>query len=194
MIVADRRQLENTELRTKWDNYSSRPWVTLQEYAEEYSIDPRTVKKWGEAGIIEIVRVQLPGQRAILRVAHESPRKTPVDAWVKAYAASQPEPSGEPNLPAQCGVYFIQCGEYVKIGRAADLQQRYKGLSTGTPFPLSVLHFIPCNDLDTAVSLERQMHTRFHHLRHRGEWFRHTDELKRYLRENASNTLAASVG
>ena len=42
---------------------------------------------------------------------------------------------------AECGsyVYFIQCGQYVKIGIATTIKTRLRELQVGNPITLSVL-------------------------------------------------------
>ena len=63
--MKDRRRPENAELRKQW--------VKLTAYAELYDVDPRTVLKWAEAGLVELVRVSIQGKRAIVRVKNQPP-------------------------------------------------------------------------------------------------------------------------
>lgn len=63
--MTDRRQPENAELRKQW--------VTLSAYAELYDVDPRTVKKWAEAGLVQLGKVRLLGKRALIRVKNIPP-------------------------------------------------------------------------------------------------------------------------
>ena len=63
--MTDRRRPENAELRKQW--------VTLQAYAELYDVDPRTVKKWADAGLVQLGKVRILGQRAIIRVKNVPP-------------------------------------------------------------------------------------------------------------------------
>lgn len=63
--MRERRQPENASLRKQW--------VTLAAYAELYDVDPRTVKKWAEAGLIRLERVSIHGKRAIVRVQNKEP-------------------------------------------------------------------------------------------------------------------------
>lgn len=73
-------------------------------------------------------------------------------------------------------VYFIQAGEdgEIKIGKANNVQKRYKALQTSCPQDLYLLGAIETKD---AYSLEKQLHERFAQYRvmHSGctsEWFR----------------------
>ena len=63
--MTDRRRPENADLRKQW--------VTLAAYAELYDVDPRTVKKWADAGLVQLGKVQVLGQRAIIRVKNLPP-------------------------------------------------------------------------------------------------------------------------
>lgn len=45
-----------------------RKYISIRAYADQYDVDPRTVKKWADAGLVELIRIALKGQRPILRV------------------------------------------------------------------------------------------------------------------------------
>jgi len=59
-------------------------------------------------------------------------------------------------------VYFIRCGEYVKIGSSKDIKRRLKDLECSNPYPLELL------GVDTN---EEFWHILFKHRLHRGEWY-----------------------
>lgn len=63
--MSDRRKPENATLRKQW--------VTLSAYAARYDVDPRTVAKWAENGIVQLGRVQIGGKRALVRVKNVAP-------------------------------------------------------------------------------------------------------------------------
>ncbi len=63
-------------------------------------------------------------------------------------------------------VYFIGCGEFVKIGFSDRLHDRFSGLQGATPYELEVLVV-----LEGAREFEQELHARFAGLRHRREWF-----------------------
>lgn len=63
--MRERRQPENSTLRKQW--------VTLKAYGELYDADPRTVRKWAEAGLVELVSVTPKDARKIIRVKNSPP-------------------------------------------------------------------------------------------------------------------------
>lgn len=83
-------------------------------------------------------------------------------------------------------VYFIRCEDYVKIGLSTDPENRLRAIKrsgNGTLAPKLI-------DLTTAEIVatepgghytESQLHKKFDHLRHVGEWFRVDDELTAYI-------------
>lgn len=62
-------------------------------------------------------------------------------------------------------VYFLQCGEFVKIGHAANLGSRLKGFQTHSPFVMKLVAF----DFEKA---ECNWHSLFFEEHWTGEWFR----------------------
>jgi len=89
-----------------------------------------------------------------------------------------PIPSIFATLPEYCfgtGTYFVKCGEFVKIGRTADIETRMQTLKTANPLDLELLKFTHFKDI------ERESHKRFKHLKHRDEWYHLTPELEAYI-------------
>lgn len=76
------------------------------------------------------------------------------------------------------GLYFIACGDVVKIGKAVDVNARIKILQTGCPAPISVVAWF-----DNAGHREGDLHKRLSHLRVSGEWFRNTEEVAEVIKE-----------
>ena len=68
-------------------------------------------------------------------------------------------------------VYFIADGEFVKIGKANDVEQRRLSLETGNPRELITLGMISCGSEVESYSLEKKLHKHFEPWNHRGEWF-----------------------
>src|ERR1700691_1958093 len=64
-------------------------------------------------------------------------------------------------------VYFIRCGQYVKIGWSFLPEARKRELETGNPHDCVLEGMHVGTQLD-----ERRMHRYFRSLHHRGEWFR----------------------
>jgi hypothetical protein len=69
-------------------------------------------------------------------------------------------------------VYFLECGDFIKIGWSQNARMRINGLQNSLPFEIRVL-CISYGD----VKLEKALHAKFAHLRHRGEWFRKSAEI-----------------
>lgn len=74
-------------------------------------------------------------------------------------------------------VYFIRCCDFIKIGKAVNIEMRMSELQVGNPFPLTLLGTIP-----GGYDEEKNYHAIFCEARHRGEWFRITPELVDGLR------------
>ena len=83
-------------------------------------------------------------------------------------------------------VYFIQSGEYVKVGYTANLKSRYKQYVTENPNPVYLLATI-----NGGYDIERKIHKQLKDYKHRGEWFVYTDIVKQkialIIKENALN-------
>jgi len=75
-------------------------------------------------------------------------------------------------------VYFIECGNRMKIGVSVCPQDRVKQLQTGSPSPLV---------LRAAVSgghnVEKELHHKFSDERLDGEWFLLSQRLEKYIEE-----------
>jgi hypothetical protein len=89
-------------------------------------------------------------------------------------------------MKAKAGkIYFIRCGEFVKIGFATDVPTRFSGIKTSTPHELELLGTVPGDR-----STERAFHERFKRHHHRGEWFHFADETSELLRLQAPRPAA----
>lgn len=69
-------------------------------------------------------------------------------------------------------VYFISDGEFVKIGKADNVEKRLKTLQTGNPKPLKILKTIPCNSAKEAYDLEFFFHALLKDHKSNGEWYK----------------------
>lgn len=85
-----------------------------------------------------------------------------------------------PFDPSQCGIYFIQCREFVKIGQTTQIRRRMTALAIGVPFELSLVGFIRC-PLSELTTRETDFHIRFAAQHHRGEWFRLESPLIEFI-------------
>lgn len=63
-------------------------------------------------------------------------------------------------------VYFLVCGEHVKIGFSADPFTRSRALRTGLPQRPNFMMAVP-----GTLALERELHRRLAEYRSNGEWF-----------------------
>ena len=73
-------------------------------------------------------------------------------------------------------LYFLLCGDAVKIGKSSDPCLRIKELQTGAPYE--------CKLVATFKNMghkENECHKKFKHLKLYGEWFRYTQEIKLFI-------------
>ena len=63
-------------------------------------------------------------------------------------------------------LYFIQCGDYIKIGRANNVWQRVGQLRAANPYPIELI-----NMLENQGYREKEFHEKFKGKHHTGEWF-----------------------
>lgn len=116
---------------------------------------------------------------------------SPDDIWllVKKGALPVPTPSrGEPlwrwetvknfiaTKPKTGIIYFIECGDFIKIGFTYSLKQRMRAMQSSNPFDLRLMH-----KMRGSLAREAQLMAKFRHLRHRGEWFRKAPDLVRFI-------------
>jgi len=65
-------------------------------------------------------------------------------------------------------VYILRSGDFIKIGKSKDVDQRITQISPKTPMPVTLLHTIACDDMSWA---ESSLHRHYAHYRTNGEWF-----------------------
>lgn len=75
-------------------------------------------------------------------------------------------------------LYFIKCGDAVKIGVSSDPESRMKILATGSPGELKLLAIIP-----NMGNLESSCHRRLSHLHLCGEWYLYNYETETMIKE-----------
>ena len=80
------------------------------------------------------------------------------------------------------GVYFFRCGEFIKIGYAADVKSRRNTAQSGNPQDLILLAIEPGDR-----GLETSLHEKFSHLSHRLEWFHPGEDLVAYIEDVKRN-------
>jgi excisionase family DNA binding protein len=74
-------------------------------------------------------------------------------------------------------VYVVRCESFIKIGKAMDTDFRLSYLQAANPFDLEVIAILKGD----GNKLERELHKRFAAHRHRGEWFRLSPELHKWI-------------
>lgn len=87
-----------------------------------------------------------------------------------------------PRSSSVGAVYFIQCGEFIKIGRTRNrVQRRLAELRCGNPYPLTLLATVAAHRSEL-VNLEASYHGRFAAYHHRDEWFRAEPDLLAFIK------------
>ena len=75
-------------------------------------------------------------------------------------------------------VYFLRCGDFVKIGYSSKPTARLDALRTATPHESELIAKFP-----GTISHEKAVHRCLQHLHHRREWFRFTQEVTALISE-----------
>lgn len=88
--------------------------------------------------------------------------------------SAPPAPSGRKGH-----VYFIRAGDKIKIGFSTRPLDRLKALQTAHPGSLEIIGI-----MHGAISLEGHLHEQFSRYWVRGEWFRLSPEITRYIEAN----------
>lgn len=82
-------------------------------------------------------------------------------------------------------VYFMRCEQFVKIGISHNphsrLAQIRKGGGTSFPRRLDIASAQLVNTEPGGLDREKELHAKFSHLRHTGEWFTEAPELTEYI-------------
>jgi|GEM_PF-2599241 len=73
-------------------------------------------------------------------------------------------------------IYFIACDGFVKIGHTINVAERVRGHQCGCPHDITLLGAYYGN-----TAHERYLHCFFKSRHHRGEWFRESPLMKRFI-------------
>jgi hypothetical protein len=73
-------------------------------------------------------------------------------------------------------IYFIRCGEFVKIGRALNPETRVKDLQVGNPYEVELLGAFDGDDAE-----EGRLHAAFGQYHHRAEWFFLSQSIRAFV-------------
>lgn len=84
---------------------------------------------------------------------------------------------------------------YYKVGKANVPLDRVRGLQTGNPFQLTIVHSVPGEAPDEAMRLEARVHEILDPYHHRGEWFSCTlDQIKAAIEQAKTEAVAQTYG
>jgi hypothetical protein len=100
-----------------------------------------------------------------------------VEVAIKSHEKEQYERTekakGDPGY-----VYFIEAGDYIKIGYTRSIKSRIIKMMTDVPMEPKTLHLEP-----GTIKQEKIFHRHFASIRARGEWFRKTAELLEFIEQ-----------
>jgi hypothetical protein len=98
--------------------------------------------------------------------------KKAVESWMAAMGSLRPQ-----SLRYNAGVYFLGCGDAVKIGVTNNHHRRRVAIQKCNPDPVSLLLVFPGDE-----AVEAYFHGRFWAHRIHSEWFRREGSLDEFLR------------
>lgn len=82
-------------------------------------------------------------------------------------------------------VYFMRCAEFIKIGFTTNVHMRLDTIrkSGGVLMPEGLPYWttVIVTAIPAGMDHEKELHAKFSHLRHTGEWFTETPELTKYI-------------
>jgi uncharacterized protein (DUF3820 family) len=78
-------------------------------------------------------------------------------------------------------VYFIRCGEFVKIGRGGSPHRRLRTFQCGNPYELELMGCFEATELE-----EARLHSAFDIYHHRAEWYFLSDSVKAFIEKHCS--------
>jgi excisionase family DNA binding protein len=142
------------------------PPLRVSTVARRLGVHQETVRSWIRQRKIESVRMPT-GQLAVA-------------SSVLDRILTPEQPIGQALL-SKCGVYFIQVGEFTKIGYAEDVEGRYAAIDRLSPYPTKLALVLRHPSTAAARAHEIQLHSRFAASRHKHEWFRTTIDIAEFV-------------
>jgi hypothetical protein len=117
-----------------------------------------------------------PGQDGFSAVYHDAL----AGRFSEKIEKHEPRPTGK-------YVYFLRCGDAVKIGYTTNPSGRLESLKTGLPTPIDAFVLVAGTEAD-----ERALHREFHQQRVHGEWFRANGALLNVICQVAAHGITRS--
>jgi hypothetical protein len=118
----------------------------------------------------------MAGRAAPRKLQDEKMRKSKSISSGRSFADIIAEREGRLKKPSEMTVYFIRCGEMVKIGVSDNPKARLRNIQTCNPAPAEIVK----TELG-GPGREQALHRRFWRQHERGEWFRYEGALRRYV-------------
>lgn len=78
---------------------------------------------------------------------------------------------GAGHVPAAACVYLVLCDGFAKIGMSTNLSARLVAMQSSCPHEIVVDTVARLDSRGAAADLEDELHDRYWHTHHRGEWF-----------------------
>ncbi len=95
------------------------------------------------------------------------------------------------RAPVVAGVYFLGCGEFIKIGCASDVQCRVVEFALYNPNEVELLTYEAIYDKAARHARERELHRQFRSHRHRLEWYRPAPAIIEHIAAQNAALLAS---
>lgn len=76
-------------------------------------------------------------------------------------------------------IYIIECNQYYKIGKTKNIKSRLWTIQADTPYEINLIYNKEFPDYHT---IEKELHKKFKHIHHKGEWFKLTNEDINYIK------------
>lgn len=161
------------------------PAITLYEM-EDAARQLKVGRRWLQEFIKAHPYYRIAGRRKVFTAEHirqlfeALPTKAPKTRVQNGQTLERALEMAESQKRDRSGfVYFIRCGDKVKIGFALnDVGARLKTLQTGSAEPLSLLHYERGSE-----RAERELHRRFAAYRYVREWFRLEGDLADFINQ-----------
>ena len=121
------------------------------------------------------------------------PQRKPKQRWCqechREYVRNQRALRYRETDPDNCGpfsgVYFVQCGSFIKVGVSTNVYHRLRQIKSANPHPILPIGFIAEPRMAAANALEIEIHALFRPYRHRAEWFHDCAEVREYIASRA---------